>query len=193
MPQATALHKRAILTSTLLNAALWALTALPLPVWARPAPKVLSALAPGLQARGEFHYTYFSFEVYDISLWTAADFKPEALAQQVMALELRYLRHFAAQDIARRSIKEMRRSANISAEQEQQWLAEMQRVFPNIRQGDRLLGLYRPGQAAVFWHNEQPRGELADAAFAPLFFGIWLSPNTSEPAMRQALLQGSAR
>ena len=31
-------------------------------------------------------------------------------------------------------------------------------------------------------------GEVADAAFARLFFGIWLSPKTSEPALRQALL-----
>lgn len=31
-------------------------------------------------------------------------------------------------------------------------------------------------------------GEVADPEFARLFFGIWLSPNTSEPALRQALL-----
>ena len=31
-------------------------------------------------------------------------------------------------------------------------------------------------------------GEVADPEFARLFFGIWLSPNTSEPSLRQALL-----
>ena len=31
-------------------------------------------------------------------------------------------------------------------------------------------------------------GEVADAEFARLFFGIWLSPRTSEPQLRQALL-----
>jgi hypothetical protein len=32
------------------------------------------------------------------------------------------------------------------------------------------------------------RGDIRDAEFARLFFGIWLSPRSSEPAMRQALL-----
>jgi len=30
--------------------------------------------------------------------------------------------------------------------------------------------------------------EVRDAELAPLFFGIWLSPATSEPALRQSLL-----
>jgi hypothetical protein len=31
-------------------------------------------------------------------------------------------------------------------------------------------------------------GEVRDATFARLFFGIWLSPRTSEPQLRAALL-----
>ena len=31
-------------------------------------------------------------------------------------------------------------------------------------------------------------GEVADAEFSRLFFGIWLSPQTSEPGLRQALI-----
>jgi hypothetical protein len=31
-------------------------------------------------------------------------------------------------------------------------------------------------------------GDIADAEFARLFFGIWLSPRTSAPALRQALM-----
>ena len=33
-------------------------------------------------------------------------------------------------------------------------------------------------------------GEVADERFSRLFFGIWLSPKTSQPAMRETLLQG---
>ena len=64
----------------------------------------------------------------------------------------------------------------------------MLRVFPDVRKGDRLLGLQRPGEAAVFWLNGRLRGEIRDAEFARRFFGIWLSPQTSEPALRRALL-----
>jgi hypothetical protein len=38
-------------------------------------------------------------------------------------------------------------------------------------------------------HNANPdAGEVADAEFANLFFGIWLSPRTSAPGFRQALV-----
>jgi hypothetical protein len=39
-----------------------------------------------------------------------------------------------------------------------------------------------------FLLNGKPFGEVRDAEFSSLFFGIWLSPGTSEPAMRQSLL-----
>ncbi len=67
----------------------------------------------------------------------------------------------------------------------------MRRVFPDVEPGDRLLGVHRPGEGVAFFYNGQLRGEIRDPEFARLFFGIWLSPRSSEPAMRQALL-GSA-
>jgi hypothetical protein len=45
----------------------------------------------------------------------------------------------------------------------------------------------------LFLLNGQPAGEIRDPEFARLFFGIWLSPRTSEPAMRRALLAGRGR
>jgi hypothetical protein len=55
-----------------------------------------------------------------------------------------------------------------------------------------VTGIHRPGVGAVFQINGKPGGEIADAQFARLFFGIWLSPTTSEPKLRSALLAGSA-
>ncbi|PTT81916.1 hypothetical protein DBR42_17410 [Pelomonas sp. HMWF004] len=57
-----------------------------------------------------------------------------------------------------------------------------------MKAGDRISGSLEPGAAAQFHLNGQPRRRIADAAFAKLFFGIWLSPQTSEPAMREQLL-----
>jgi hypothetical protein len=39
-----------------------------------------------------------------------------------------------------------------------------------------------------FFVNAKATGEMRDAELARLFFGIWLSPNTSEPQLRQTLL-----
>ena len=64
----------------------------------------------------------------------------------------------------------------------------MTRLFPDVRAGDRITGVHRPGTGARFFVNGRLQGELPDADFARLFFGIWLSPRTSEPALREALL-----
>ena len=57
-----------------------------------------------------------------------------------------------------------------------------------MRAGDRITGVHLPGEGARFFVNGRLQGELRDADFARLFFGIWLSPRTSEPALREALL-----
>ena len=49
-----------------------------------------------------------------------------------------------------------------------------------------------PGTATRIFVNGTLRGEVRDAEFTRLFFGIWLSPRTSEPRLREALL-GPAR
>jgi hypothetical protein len=85
----------------------------------------------------------------------------------------------------------MRRSAVVNDAQEAKWLLEMQRVVPDVKTGDRILGIHKPGIGAEFWVNGKPVGEIQDAEFARLFFGIWLSPKTSEPQIRTLLLGGN--
>ncbi len=153
--------------------------------------EVLQAL-PQAQALGQTRLRVWGFQIYDARLWVAPGFRAQRFDQHGTALELTYLRAFASADIAARSITEMRRSADISAAQAAQWQQEMQRVFPDIKAGDRLLGVHKPGVGASFWFNGKPAGDIADATFARLFFGIWLSSRTSEPAMRTALLAGAA-
>ena len=57
--------------------------------------------------------------------------------------------------------------------------------------GDRLTGLYEPGRGMRLWRGSEPLGASEDAELARLFFGIWLSPRTSEPGLRKALLAGA--
>ncbi|WP_239467123.1 chalcone isomerase family protein [Rhodoferax koreense] len=161
---------------------------------AQPAPAEVRAALPDAVAVGSTRLRVWGFAVYDATLWAAPGFRPEAYATQAFALELRYLRDFASADIARRSIDEMRRSASIDEARSQRWQAAMRAAFPDVKAGDRITGFYRPAgaEAAVarFTFNGQPAGEIRDGDFAPLFFGIWLSAKTSEPAMREALIGG---
>jgi hypothetical protein len=94
--------------------------------------------------------------------------------------------------IAERSLKEMQRIGKISAEQETRWLQRMQEAFPDVKDGDRIVGLHTPGVGARFWYNGQPRATVADPEFSRYFFGIWLSESTSEPQLRSGLLERAA-
>ena len=154
------------------------------------APPELNAL-PGARLVGKARLTVWGFDVYDARLWAPAPFRAGSFGASALALELVYLRSFQAADIAERSLKEMRRSQPVSDAQAAHWKAELLRVIPDVRQGDRITGVHRPGQGAAFWINGRASGEIPDADFARLFFGIWLSPDTSEPRMRDALLAGS--
>jgi hypothetical protein len=152
----------------------------------------LRDLLPQHKLSGKGRLTVWGFDVYDASLWVMPGFKADKLTALPFALELAYLRDFTNTDIAERSIAEMRRSATISEAQAKAWTAAMLRVIPNVKKGDRIMGVYRPGTGAAFLVNGRLAGEIMDAEFARLFFGIWLSPKTSEPKVRSALLAGAA-
>ncbi len=148
-------------------------------------------LLPQAQLLGQTRLTVWGFKIYDAQLWVAPGFNADRYASQPLALELTYLRAFDAVDIAERSIKEMRRSAAITDANARQWTREMQRVLTDVKVGDRIMGVHRPGIGASFWVNGKAGGDILDAEFSKLFFGIWLSPKTSEPAMRIALVGGA--
>ena len=150
-----------------------------------PPPELTTDL-PGAHLRGSARMRFFGLHIYDIRLWTAAATADPA--QPPLALELIYARKLVGEQIATRSLDEMRRVGSPSEAQASRWLAAMGQLFPDVRAGDRLTGVMRGDGVARFYFNAQLRGEIADADFSHLFFGIWLSPRTSEPRLREQLL-----
>ncbi len=130
----------------------------------------------------------FGLHIYDARLWTTHRLAGDG-ADQPLALEVRYARALSGPRIAQRSIDEMRRLASISEAQAQRWLQALTQLIPDVEPGDRITAVQRPGQSARFFVNSRPVGEIADPVFVRLFFGIWLSPRTSEPGLRAQLLR----
>lgn len=147
--------------------------------------------APGLVAAGQGTLRFWGFDIYSARLWVSPGFQPERYAAQPLALTLAYQREFTATSIAKRSLTEMRRVGDFDERQAARWQQDLQAALPNIRAGDQLTGVHQPGGATVFQMQGRTVGEVADPAFGPLFFGIWLSPRTSEPRLREALLAGA--
>ncbi len=155
----------------------------------------MAAELPAARLLGSGRLTFFGLHVYDARLWAAPGFEADRWATLPLALELEYARALVGRKIAERSLDEMKRAGPIADEPAARWLAAMTELFPDVARGDRITGVQRPGEAAHFFVNARARGAQRDAEFTRRFFGIWLAPQTSEPALRRALLGlgGSSR
>jgi len=150
-------------------------------------PEVAAAL-PGATLQGSGRLRFIGLSVYDARLWRGAAPVGADWMAAPLALELAYLRGLVGRQIAERSIKEMRRQRDLSDDEASRWLTAMLQVFPDVKEGDRITGFVLPGVGARFTVNGTVKGDVRDLEFARLFFGIWLSEKTSEPALRRALL-----
>ncbi|MES2999274.1 MAG: chalcone isomerase family protein [Pseudomonadota bacterium] len=151
-------------------------------------PAAAAAAAPALRFAGEGRLTWWGFAAYDARLWIAPAATQRTLTAHPLALELAYLRAFTGKDIARVSLEQMRRVADIDPATADRWTADLRAAISDVRPGDRLLGVHRPDRGASFYLNGKPAGEIADARFSRQFFSIWLGASTSEPGLRDALL-----
>ncbi|MBC7699280.1 chalcone isomerase family protein [Aquabacterium sp.] len=153
-----------------------------------PTPPELTQALPQARLQGSSRFRYYGFHVYDAQLWVPPTFEAAKLFSQPFALCLIYARSLKARDIAERSIEEMRRQTTLSEAEAQRWLQAMTAAFADVRNGDRLTGLYQPDGSASFFLNGQATQVINDKRCATLFFGIWLSSATSAPALRRDLL-----
>lgn len=151
-----------------------------------PPPEVAQP-QPQAQLRGHTTLRFWGMALYEARLWTDPAFTLARFDQHPFALELAYRKAFKGRQIAQRSLSEMRRQSDFAPQWADAWAARLQALFPDVEPGDRITGIHLPGVGVRFLHNGRLLGEVADPLFARLFFGIWLSAQTSEPEMRCAL------
>jgi len=157
---------------------------------AQSPPPESAAELPGAKLHGQGRLTFLGLAIYDIRLWVREGFNPARWDAHELMLEIVYSRALHGHRIAQRSLDEMRRQRALDAPTGTRWLEQMQQLFPDVRRGDRIAGVYRPDGTATFFVNGAARGQVRDGDFARLFFGIWLSAQTSEPQLRERLLAG---
>ena len=167
------------------------------PATGEGAPGLLRASLAEPREVGRGTLRFLGMRVYEAILWTAGAPRAEAPESATppfdrdFALELVYAMSLPGARIAERSDQEIGRQPDRgSAVERANWLARMRAIFPDVRAGDRITGIYRAGGPTRFLLNDKPLGEVDDPAFGRAFFGIWLDPRTSEPALREALLRG---
>ena len=151
-----------------------------------PLPRPVVSELPALRPLGEGRLRFFGLHVYDSALWVL----DEAWSfERAFALDIRYAMSIRGRDLSKRSIEEMRGIGVTDEAKLRRWEAEMDRLFPDIRPGDRLVGLHLPGREARFYNQERLIGTVPDPEFARAFFGIWLDEKTSQPKLRAQMLK----
>ena len=161
-------------------------------LWAMPAmaitakPPEIATVIASEKPYGEARLRKLGFHVYDASLWHDGD---TWQIDSLYALTLTYAMNFTPQELAERSIEEMRRTTAISDAVETSRYTRLIKLFPTVKPGDRITALYQPPGNVSFFHNGTPTGSIAEPDFARAFMGIWLSDKTSEPVMRSRLIR----
>ena len=150
-----------------------------------PAAKEIAKEVPNLTKQGEAVLRFFGLKVYDIRLWTQG---AKYSYGEPFALELQYDIGLNGKDIAGRSVVEMRKQGYRDEVKLKHWGEMMTRIFPDIKQGDTLIGLSIPGKEIRFYSREKLIAVETDTEFSRAFFDIWLSEKTSEPKLRKRLL-----
>jgi hypothetical protein len=151
-------------------------------------PDHVSRYIDDARPAGRGRLTWFGLHVYDARLFVPRGFDAADPAAQPFALELTYARNLDGRAIAARSHDEIARLGFGSAAQRERWLEQMTALFPDVRAGQRLAGIYRPGGATRFYVDGRALGEIDDPDFGRAFFAIWLDPRTSAPQLRASLL-----
>ena len=154
------------------------------PAAANEAAPHIRAHIPDATLVGTGRYTWFAIHVYDGTLYAPAS---RYAAGRPFALELAYARTLKGADIAQRSIDEIAKLGIGSDAERAAWLPVLTKLFPDVRETDRLTGVAL-GPKAPFYFNGRAIGEISDAKLVQAFFAIWLDERTSAPGFRRKLL-----
>ena len=137
---------------------------------------------------GSGEMSWFGFSLYRATLWVAGNELEASPEQSPSALQLDYRRDIPRERLVQTSLDEMRR-LGAAESQLKDWEGELRRVFPDVKEGESIVGVHYPGRGASFYHQGQTTGEISDAEFARRFFAIWLDPASRSPSLRTALLK----
>lgn len=134
---------------------------------------------------GQARLKVLFWDVYDAKL-IANDGTYES--NKPFALSLTYLRKFSGDDIASRSVDEIRQLGMNDEMKLAKWYQTMSQLFPDVAKGESITGIVDNNKVSHFYYNDQRLGSVDDPEFSIWFFNIWLSSETSEPDMRAELI-----
>jgi Chalcone isomerase-like len=149
-------------------------------------PSHIQQELPDARLSGQGSFRWFGLKIYDASLWVSGSgYQPTAAK---FILNLNYARELYGERIAQASMDEIRQLGLGTPTQQETWLKQMKELFPDVKAGSQISGVFLPYQGARFYMDGKLLGEISDTEFAQAFFAIWLDPRTSASSLRKQLL-----
>ena len=136
---------------------------------------------------GSSDMRWMVFKVYNITLLTHdGEYQPEGYPQ---ALEIRYYRDIDKEDLVKSTGNQWIK-LGIPSSKIKLWLPELLAMWPDISANDTLRIEVDVNGTNNFRFNGELIGAVDDEDFSRAFLDIWLSPETTQPAVRKRLIGG---
>jgi hypothetical protein len=129
--------------------------------------------------------SFLFWNVYDAELYAPAGSFDR---REPFALRLTYLLKLKGEEIARRSVEEIRKQGEVDAEKLTDWQRQMAEIFLDVDNGVSLTGIRDIEGFSRFYRDGTYIGMIKDKQFTDRFFAIWLGEKTSAPTLRKKLL-----
>jgi hypothetical protein len=142
-----------------------------------------SEIKQTLKQVGKTRFSVLFWDVYDSELFTTSGKYDESLP---ILFEITYLRDIESKELIDNTVDQWQHLEYKKAEY-QPFVEPLRKLWPDITEGDKLTLLVEENRS-VFYFNDQEQGAIDNLQFGPMFIAIWLSPDTSEPKLRRALL-----
>lgn len=143
---------------------------------------------PDADLVGKARLKVLFWKVYDAELYAP---NGDWSADEPFALSLNYLRKLEGEQIAKRTIVEMRKQGFEDEVTLARWFDDMRSIIPDVEKNTRITGVADDDQNTLFYSKGKLIGEIKDPLFTQKFFDIWLSEKSSQPKMRNKLLGGT--
>ncbi|WP_319536707.1 chalcone isomerase family protein [uncultured Vibrio sp.] len=143
---------------------------------------------------GQAKLTWFIFDIYESRLrapegryQVSGDVSPHPFA-----LEIYYQRDITKQQLLEVTDEQWQK-LGVNQQRRQQWLSELNKMYPNINRGDELTYV-TDGKAGHLVYRRagdtasRTVGFVEDEGLNDAFLSIWLSPKTEFPKLRKQLI-----
>jgi hypothetical protein len=142
---------------------------------------------PNAKLVGQGEFRWFLFDVYGAKLWSE---RLPFTMNVPFALELTYRRHITSKQFVDSTIDEIKRifGKSYSDEKLAQWRKELTNMFPDVYDGDQLIGVYLPDRGCLFFNKSEQIAKIDDPELAKAFFAIWLDKRSRDTNLRELLL-----